>query len=213
MHSARFYSFETCKGSRQIPSPYASGTLRNRTAIDIKHRGNRAVVAAVSSHTLRNAETEIRSLLSDLDAQEPLENYSRLDEIERAAAAAPLSSMTGSGEWSQRWSTAPPKTSTVHPIAPMRHMGDVLTGEVLVCNGKHCRKRGSDQVFHSFIAASHTAPIAVGPCKCLGHCKKGVAVKVNVDGLRQVVYSGVSTGCATSIVENEFGIQPNMHDF
>jgi (2Fe-2S) ferredoxin len=212
MHSARFYSFETCRGWGQIPSHRGSDTLRNRTAIDHKHRGHRLVAAGLSD-TLRNADTEIRSILIDLDAQEPLENYSRLDDIERAAAAAPLSSMTGSGEWSQRWSTAPPKTSTIHPIAPMRHMGDVLTGEVQVCNGKHCRKRGRDQVERAFIAASHTAPVAIGACKCLGHCKKGVAVKVNVDGLRQVVYSGVSTGCATSIVENEFGIQANMHDF
>lgn len=208
MNTVRFYNFETLRGSRHCAF---DTKVRSRTMpIEHKHRTHR--IAALP-HTLRDADEEIRSILDNLDAQEPLENYSRLDDIERAAAAAPLSSMTGSGEWSQRWSTGPPKTSAIHPIAPMRHMGDVLTGEIDVCDGKHCRKRGRDQVEKAFIAASHTAPVAVGACKCLGHCKKGVAVKVKVDGLRQVVYSGVSTGCATSIVENEFGIQANLHDF
>jgi (2Fe-2S) ferredoxin len=56
------------------------------------------------------------------------------------------------------------------------------TGRVLVCQGKACMRKGALQVLQ---AVSHATAASLGvevlPCKCLGKCKQGPAMRVRTE--------------------------------
>lgn len=181
----------------------------------LKRRLNDALVVGATDREVVNhkaAAQEIKQLLHALERESPLAKYP-LDRLGVSHAATSsfddISNELYQGQWAPSTST----TSTEAAFAPMRNGASVRTGSVRVCQGKHCRKRGSAKVEASFLAATHGAPIDVSSCECLGHCKKGPAVCVEVDGVRKITYSGVSTGCAAQIVTSQFGLEAHYHDY
>lgn len=56
------------------------------------------------------------------------------------------------------------------------------TGRVLVCQGKACMRKGALQVLQAASHATAAAPgVEVLPCKCLGKCKQGPAMRVRTE--------------------------------
>lgn len=56
------------------------------------------------------------------------------------------------------------------------------TGRVLVCQGKACMRKGALQVLQAASHATAAAPgVEVLPCKCLGKCKQGAAMRVRTE--------------------------------
>jgi (2Fe-2S) ferredoxin len=56
------------------------------------------------------------------------------------------------------------------------------TGRVLVCQGKACMRKGALQVLQAVSHATATSPgLEVLPCKCLGKCKQGPAMRVRTE--------------------------------
>lgn len=57
------------------------------------------------------------------------------------------------------------------------------TGRVLVCQGKACLRKGALQVLQAVSHATAASPgVEVLPCKCLGKCKQGPAMRVRTEG-------------------------------
>lgn len=56
------------------------------------------------------------------------------------------------------------------------------TGRVLVCQGKACMRKGALQVLQAASHATAASPgVEVLPCKCLGKCKQGPAMRVRTE--------------------------------
>lgn len=57
------------------------------------------------------------------------------------------------------------------------------SGRVLVCQGKACVRKGALQVLQAVSHATAASPgVEVLPCKCLGKCKQGPAMRVRTEG-------------------------------
>ena len=66
------------------------------------------------------------------------------------------------------------------------------TATISVCQGKACQKRGSDRVLGALHqTTAGVAGIDVTTCKCLGQCKRGPAVKVEMPTGEEIIYVGV----------------------
>jgi (2Fe-2S) ferredoxin len=56
------------------------------------------------------------------------------------------------------------------------------TGRVLVCQGKACMRKGALQVLQAASHATAASPeVEVLPCKCLGKCKQGPAMRIRTE--------------------------------
>ena len=79
------------------------------------------------------------------------------------------------------------------PPPPRKHVAAIS-----VCQGKACRKRGSDQVVSTLqqrTAGMHD--VQVTGCKCLGQCKRGPAVHVEYSGGEEMIYVGIKGQAST----------------
>lgn len=102
------------------------------------------------------------------------------------------------------------------------------TGRILVCQGKSCMAKGGLSVLR---AASHAAAASPGievlPCKCLGKCKQGPALRMRaqqpgctlltqVDPLEvpdavDAVFSAAAAAAAATPVEQQSWEQPGIN--
>lgn len=87
------------------------------------------------------------------------------------------------------------------------------SGRVAVCMGGACRKRGAGALLLAFSeAAAAVGPTAssveVAPCKCLGKCKMGPAIEMEVPGAEApALHLGVDALAVPELWDTYFGVQ------
>lgn len=98
------------------------------------------------------------------------------------------------------------KTSSLYRTPSFLDSHNSPAATIYVCQGKHCKKRGSKQVAHALESAStdFDGSIEVKGCACLGQCKRGPAVQIDtkhksmtyvdvntLDGIKQIAVMAV----------------------
>lgn len=79
------------------------------------------------------------------------------------------------------------------------------SGRVMVCQGSKCRGKGALDVLHAVSALSTNSPgIEVLPCKCLGKCKQGAAMRVRTEGQKDEVYTELTPQQLPAIFDAHF---------
>ncbi len=122
-----------------------------------------------------------------------------------AARRASSLAGTSSSVWGPPAPAAAPDLDAPPAAAPP-YQG---TGRVLVCTGSKCRAMGGGEVFEAAAAIAADSPgVAVMPCKCLGKCSAGAAMRVKVEGVaRCAVLTRVAAGEVRAILDDAF-LQP-----
>lgn len=139
---------------------------------------------------VRAAAAEVAETLKRLDIPEhPLASYDL-----RLPSRAPATEDVSSSSDSSASEDERPAASSSLP----RQLGEVgqhpmTTAVISVCQGKTCSKRGSARVLaalqHSTAGVEGTM---VQECKCLGQCKRGPAVRVQMGSGEDIIYVGVN---------------------
>lgn len=153
--------------------------------------GVRPTGAGRRERVLRRA-SQISETLDRLEADAPLASYDlRLPELAAAPAgsrtdAAPSIFRSGAGSSSSESS----ESSDSEDERPAAAVG---VATISVCQGKACAKRGAARVEAALHASTAGLPgVAVHACKCLGQCKRGPAVGVEMPDGQKVIYVGVA---------------------
>jgi hypothetical protein len=117
-----------------------------------------------------------------------------------SASTSYTSSSSSSSESSESEADVAPTTTTTttsaaSPFSTATRSRPTARGTatISVCQGKACKKRGSDRVV---AALQHSIGdvdgVQLTGCKCLGQCKRGPAVKVEMPTGQKIVYVNVN---------------------
>ena len=94
-------------------------------------------------------------------------------------------------------------TTTTSSISPMRTETPPSTSRpstttlgsatISVCQGKACKKRGADRVMSALQHSTEgVETVQLSGCKCLGQCKRGPAVRVEMPTGQKIIYVNVN---------------------
>lgn len=79
-------------------------------------------------------------------------------------------------------------------------------GRVMVCTGSKCQRKGAQQVLEAVSAlADGNTNIEVVPCKCVGKCSAGAALRVRPQGQACATYTQVRPAQLRDMFEEHFG--------
>jgi (2Fe-2S) ferredoxin len=79
-------------------------------------------------------------------------------------------------------------------------------GRVMVCTGSKCQRKGAQQVLEAVSAlADGNTNIEVVPCKCVGKCSAGAALRVRPQGQACATYTQVRPAQLHDMFEEHFG--------
>ncbi|KAG2436068.1 hypothetical protein HYH02_011579 [Chlamydomonas schloesseri] len=79
-------------------------------------------------------------------------------------------------------------------------------GRIMVCTGSKCQRKGAQQVLEAVSAlADGNANIEVVPCKCVGKCSAGAALRVRPQGQACATYTKVRPAQLRDMFEEHFG--------
>lgn len=83
------------------------------------------------------------------------------------------------------------------------------SGRVLVCQGSKCRALGAGQVLAAVSALGANSPgIEIVPCKCLGKCKEGPALRVRPEAQACSLYTRVEPARLPEVWSSHFSAPP-----
>jgi (2Fe-2S) ferredoxin len=86
------------------------------------------------------------------------------------------------------------------------------TGRILVCQGKACTAKGGLQVIQAASHAAAASPsIEVIPCKCLGKCKQGPAMRLRSEQPGCILLTQVSPLEVPEALEQAYGNSSSLN--
>ncbi|KAL4539585.1 hypothetical protein Ndes2437B_g02050 [Nannochloris sp. 'desiccata'] len=155
--------------------------VRRKAAQIAESLDSLAVKGNLASYDLRLPSTS-KAYTDDSSSSSSSSSDSSDSEAD-AAPSAKTTSFTSSAASPFRTAT-PPTTSKPSTLG---------TATISVCQGKACRKRGSDRVMAALQhSTGNVDSVQLTGCKCLGQCKKGPAVKVEMPSGQKIVYVNVN---------------------
>lgn len=175
-----------------------------------RHHRSVQCQAAPSSNTpgkpdrrerVRRKAAQVAQSLDSLALEGNLASYDlRLPSTSRAYTSSSSSSSDSSDSEVEVASPAAATTTTSSPLrspetpSTSRPRSNTLgTATISVCQGKACRKRGSDRVMAALQHSTGDVDnVQLTGCKCLGQCKRGPAVKVEMPTGQKIVYVNVN---------------------
>jgi (2Fe-2S) ferredoxin len=86
-------------------------------------------------------------------------------------------------------------------------------GRVLVCQGSKCQRKGALEVLQAVSALASGSPgVEVLPCKCVGKCSEGAALRVRPEGQKCAVYTRVTPEQLPAVFVAHFAAPPAAAD-
>lgn len=137
-----------------------------------------------------DSDDEPKRKRSSLMTMQPMQQMEQLQRCSSPVAVAAVSTPTAADATSSSSSMGSvclqvPLVDQEHPDVcqqlppPLQY---TTTGRVLVCQGKACMRKGALQVLQAASHATAASPgVEVLPCKCLGKCKQGPAMRVRTE--------------------------------
>jgi (2Fe-2S) ferredoxin len=160
--------------------------VRRKAAQVAESINSLALEGNLASYNLRlpSSSKAYKYSSSSSSSSDSSESDAEVETPSRPAAASPSTTTTSAA--SAFRTAATPTTSK----PSTRTLG---TATISVCQGKACRKRGSDRVMAALEhSTGDVANVELKGCKCLGQCKRGPAVKVEMPTGQKVVYVNVN---------------------
>ena len=156
----------------------------------------------------------VAATLERLSAQQPLASYPLRLPARTRPHDAGSSSESSDSEIDQRRRASSSTTVLRSPAAaPPRPQLPVMPAAMpavtmQVCQGKHCKRGGSDKVLAALQHVADGSAAAVTGCKCLKQCEQGPTVRVSSPKGRAVIYTGVGSSAALARLASAV-----LHDF
>ena len=162
------------------------------------------------ARAVQRQAAEVSAAVSRLQAGQPLASYPlRLPASAWCSRDSSGSSSESESEPRRRRPAGGAAAVLERPPAPTPAPAACSATTVMVCQGKHCQKRGSATVLAALQQVVGGPAVAVAGCKCLKQCERGPAVRVqSAKANRTVVYTGAATsGAVTQLA------QAVLHEF